>query len=69
MATLYTTKQGDTWDSIAKKYYKDELKADILMKNNEDLLSVFVFGAGSIVLVPDLEYQTDVDVPSWRSSS
>lgn len=30
----YTTVSGDTWDTIAKAAYKDEMKATHLMKAN-----------------------------------
>ncbi len=34
MPDKYTTKSGDTWDSIALSVYGSEEKADWLMQNN-----------------------------------
>lgn len=64
---FYITKQGDTWDKIAFVVYQDELKADILIDNNPDLLDIFVFSAGVVVYVPELEEEEDIeDAPDWR---
>ena len=46
MASTYVTKQGDTWDLIAKKVYGAEKYLDHLMAHNFDLLDHFVFSAG-----------------------
>lgn len=64
---FYRTKQGDTWDKIAYQVYGDEMKADVLMDNNPDLLDIFVFNAGTIVYIPTLEEEEDTeDAPDWR---
>ena len=47
----YTTIQGDMWDSIAYKLYGDE---------------IFIFGAGTVLNVPELESEKETDLPSWR---
>ena len=46
MTSIYITKQGDTWDLIAKKVYGAEKHLDHLMAHNFDLLDHFVFSAG-----------------------
>lgn len=44
---IYTTIQGDMWDSIAKKVYGTEKAMDILMKANPEHLTVaVVWGRG-----------------------
>ena len=48
----YVTIAGDTWDMIAYKVYGKEIYADYLMKNNYDLLDIFVFSAGTKVYIP-----------------
>ena len=53
----YQTVQGDMWDSIAKQAYGTETAMDQLMRANPDLLQVAVFGAGEIVLLPQISAQ------------
>ncbi len=69
MAT-YTTISGDTWDVIAKKTYGDELKADRLMQQRENLplLDYQVFPSGVEVYIPDIsdEDAYEADLPDWR---
>lgn len=62
----YTTIQGDMWDSIAYKLYGDERYMCLLMQSNLELLDIFVFGAGTVLTVPELESGADADLPSWR---
>ena len=62
----YTTIQGDTWDTIAKKVYGDEKKLDVLMAANFDSLDYVVFPAGVAVNIPELDGQADSDLPEWR---
>lgn len=63
----YVTIAGDTWDMIAYKVYGKEIYADYLMKNNYDLLDIFVFSAGTKVYIPELPEVTTADLPPWRS--
>lgn len=64
----YQTVQGDMWDSIAKQAYGTESAMDQLMRANPDLLQVAVFGAGEIVLLPQISAQeaASTAVPPWR---
>ncbi len=64
----YQTVQGDMWDSIAKQAYGTETTMDQLMRANPDLLQVAVFGAGEIVLLPQISAQeaASTAVPPWR---
>lgn len=66
----YTTVSGDTWDTIARAAYGDELKAEHLMKEraNIRLLDCQVFPAGIVVTVPEISDKTayDDDLPDWR---
>ena len=65
---IYTTIQGDMWDSIAKKVYGTEKAMDILMKVNPEHLTVAVFGAGVEILLPQFTVQEAAsnDMPPWR---
>ena len=40
---IYTTVQGDMWDSIAYHFYGDVKYIGLLLKNNLDLLEIYVF--------------------------
>ena len=66
MADTYTTIQGDMWDSISYKIYGSEKYAGLLMKSNPALLDIFIFGAGTVLSVPELDDEKESDIPSWR---
>ena len=65
-----TTVSGDAWDTIAKRVYGDERKAQFLMEARENvrLLDIQIFSAGVAVAVPDIPQETaDADdLPDWR---
>lgn len=65
---IYTTIQGDMWDSIAKKVYGTENAMDVLMKANPEHLNVAVFGARVQILLPQFTAQeaASTTVPPWR---
>jgi phage tail protein X len=66
MAGTYKTISGDTWDSIAKKCYGDEMAVTFLMQKNQKLLfDYFVFPAGVKVVIEDLPEEDD-GLPTWR---
>jgi phage tail protein X len=64
-----TTVLGDTWDSIARRAYGDEAKAQALMEARENirLLDYEVFPGGITVAVPELPDEPGTaDLPDWR---
>lgn len=63
---MYTTIQGDMWDSIAYRLYGNEKYMDILMKANQKLLDIFIFSAGTVLEVPALNAEAEKDLPPWR---
>lgn len=63
---IYTTVQGDMWDSIAYYFYGDVKYIGLLLKNNPDLLDVHVFSAGAKVFIPELPEEYEDDMPEWR---
>lgn len=63
---IYTTVQGDMWDSIAFKFYGDEKYISLLLQNNPELLDIFVFSAGTKVYIPEAPEEDEDDVPEWR---
>lgn len=63
----YTSKAGDTWDSIAFEIYGNEKYAQLLMESNFDKLDNFVFSSGVVLIVPELTAENDEDeLPEWR---
>lgn len=62
----YRTIQGDTWDWIAKKVYGNEMRLDVLMENNQDLLDILIFPAGVNLQIPEELPESAEDVPAWR---
>lgn len=61
---------GETWDSIAFKYYSDEFKASLLMDNNPLLLDKLVFEGGEVLNIPEISEQEKSDtLPPWRQTS
>lgn len=66
MSTVYVTNSGDMWDLIAKRIYGDEMKADILMQANPDLIRTIIFSAGVKIKCPEIKFGSDIPLPAWR---
>ena len=69
MAAIYTTQQGDTFDSIAFWLYGDEKYMKELIEMNWDKAHVLVFDAGVKLYAPDITEEEDEDLPFWREAS
>ena len=67
MSKTYTTIQGDMWDSVSYKVYGTEKYMDVLMQNNPEYMDIFIFGAGTVLVIPELKENTATDLPSWRN--
>ncbi len=70
MVKIYNTTQGDTWDSIALKFYNDEKLLHYLLKANPNCLDIVVFSANIKLTIPDLDVSimgtSNDDLPVWR---
>lgn len=68
----YTTISGDMWDAIAFKTLGDIKYTDKLIKANIEYVSVYVFPAGVVLNVPDIDEINDKEVledeamPAWK---
>lgn len=66
MATVYKTRSGDVWDSIAKEVYGSETYTSFLMSNNQKHLNYFVFPEGITLVIKDKPEEVS-ELPDWRS--
>ncbi len=64
----YTTKSGDSFDSIAHKFYKSSLYLPELINANRDLITHFIFSAGVEITVPEVEKVKKVKTPPWKTN-
>lgn len=63
----YTTKQGDTWDSIAYKLYGDVKYTDVLMRANIKHHQIFIFSAGVELVIPEVDKTASgATLPPWK---
>ncbi len=62
----YKTKQGDTFDIIALKFYNDEYKASLLMQKNLAHISTIIFDEGITLKIPMIEQEAISNLPPWR---
>ena len=63
---IYTTKQGDMWDSVAYEQMGSGDYTGSLMEANPGFLNTFVFSAGVELTIPEIPPATAADLPPWR---
>lgn len=64
----YITLQGDTWDVIAYKVYKNERLMHLLIEANLDFISTAIFPANIELNIPEVSKKDLVVFPPWRAS-
>lgn len=62
----YTTVQGDMWDAVAYRIYGDVKYISLLLAANPDLLDIYVFSAGTKIILPELPEEYEDEIPEWR---
>lgn len=62
----YTTKQGDMWDSIAYSQLGNIAYTDKLMSLNSALLKYYIFPAGIVLALPDIQEELPDELPPWK---
>lgn len=63
----YTTVQGDMWDSIAYAQLGSCAYTDKLMSANMEHLDIYIFPAGVLLTIPDVDTTMDDDsLPPWK---
>ena len=66
MTKTYTTISGDMWDKIAYEQMGSVLYTDQLIKANADHAAIFVFPAGVVLTIPEVEDSVDMELPPWK---
>lgn len=70
MPRIYKTIQGDTWDLIAFKLYRDlggEGLCDKLISANTKYINTVIFPAGCELVIPDIDIPKVNTLPPWVS--
>lgn len=68
MTTIYITRAGDTWDSIAKTQMGNEYYSDVLLQANFSHAMTAIFSAGVSLTIPEVDNNVTetVNAPPWR---
>ena len=68
MMQIYTTVLGDMFDSIAKQFYGNERRMDVLISANPEHMETVLFSAGTVIRLPELsaEKRRQDTLPPWR---
>lgn len=66
MTKTYTTISGDMWDKIAHEQMGSVLYLDKLMKANVKYAALFVFPAGIVLTIPEVEDEVNMELPPWK---
>lgn len=62
----YTTVSGDTWDIVAYKVYGNEMYMDTLIKANIEYKDNYIFPAGVVLTLPEIELTVSESLPPWK---
>ena len=62
----YTTVYGDTWDIVAYKVYGNEMYMDTLIKANIEYKDTYIFPAGVVLTLPEIELTVSESLPPWK---
>lgn len=72
-AHVYISTQGDAWDMIALRVYGlkrgNEHLMYRLLEANYPLRNISIFSAGTAVIVPDTEIETEIPLVPWKSAT
>lgn len=62
----YKTVQGDMWDAIAFRELGSVDYTGRLMQINSQYLDYYVFPAGIVLALPEIEAETSPALPPWK---
>ena len=63
---VYTTIQGDMWDSIAFTQLGDDIHADKIIALNRQYNDMYIFPAGIELVLPDIQPEESDILPPWK---
>lgn len=66
MTSTYTTISGDRWDVIAYKVMGGEAYTNKLIEANKQHRNTFIFPAGVVLTIPDVQPAVPVELPPWK---
>ena len=66
MSKTYTAISGDMWDQIAYTQMGSVLHTDKLIKANADYAAMFIFPAGVVLTIPEVEEKQSMELPPWK---
>ena len=69
MSKIYTTMQGDMWDSIAHTQLGSVTYMDKLMSLNPEYINYYVFPAGIRLSLPEINPGKPSTMPPWKQVS
>lgn len=62
---IYTTVQGDTFDTIAYRMYQTASVTSDIINANLDYIEVGIFDAGIKIKIPDIDVSKTTAKPPW----
>jgi phage tail protein X len=62
----YTTKQGDTFDSIALEFYGEENYSVFIIQLNPNYINTVIFDEGVNLIIPDINIKNTSTLPPWK---
>lgn len=62
----YTTKQGDTFDSIALEFYGEEKYSVFIIQLNPNYIGTIIFDYGVKIIVPEINIKNASTLPPWK---
>lgn len=66
MSRLYTTVQGDMWDSIAFSQLGSVSHTDKLINSNRSYREYYIFPAGIVLTLPEITPAVADSLPPWK---
>lgn len=67
MPNTYITVEGDTFDSLALRFYNDEKLASTIIQANPDYCDTLIFEAGISLSIPEAaSVVLPETLPPWR---
>ena len=66
MSNTYTTISGDRWDGIAYNEMGSESYTNKLLEANKQYRDVYIFPAGVVLTIPDVETEVSAELPPWK---